>query len=231
MIGDYFDSEPKTVQELFEQVKGISTDKQFALTHMIRKLIPASKYFSAGGLDISKYQHYGYGSLICTVFTDPFRNYAAIHVQRQLSAALKGEEQESENFDEIDRIARHCNASQLSRIAAEQDSKKLYIAAYIYRQCLSTDEKKLQVDAVVVGLNEDSVDLYIPDYDLEINVAVNEHSVPKAQYNYDSSLNLFTIRWEHNDEQVVAFLSEIQIHIRVDMKVIRPVYEIELVPN
>lgn len=235
MIQDYFENDSLTnsVQGLFKLVdeRETSTERQSALNYMIRKSISPSKYFSAGGLDISKYHHYGFGSSICSIFTNPIHNYAAIHTQRQLGAALKGEKQESENFDEIDKIARHCNASQISKCAAEQDSKKLYIAAYVYRQCLFTDEKKLSVEAVVIGLNEESVDLYIPEYDLEISLTLDEQSVPKANIDYDSTISQFNIHWKGDDQstiETISFLSLIRIHIQVDMKVIRPIYRIEL---
>lgn len=213
--------------------------KQEALEYVIRQATPTSKYFSAGSLDISKYQHAGFGASICTMFTEPLHNYASVHVQRQLTAALKGEEQDSDNFDVIDKIARHCNSSHLSKTAAEQDSKKLYTAAYIYRQCLNAEVKKVYVEAFAIHFDTDLVHLYIPEYDLELPVVMNEKSVPGGHHVYDSTLNEMEIIWqqkitaddEREEEDVIIqrlkFLSSVEIGIRVDMKVVRPIFEIE----
>jgi protein SSD1 len=219
-----------------------SIEKQETLLHVIRQYAPPSKYFSAGSLDISKYRHTGFGASICTVFTEPVHNYASIHVQRQLTAVLKGEEQESENFDTIDKIARHCNSSYSSKIAAEQDSKKLYTAAYIYRQCLNTEVKRVITEAFAIHFDTDLVHLYIPDYDLELPVLMNEKSIPGGHHAYDSTLNEMGIIWHQKTEEVLEkndadvnekstqklkFLSRINIGMRVDMKVVRPIFEIE----
>lgn len=212
-----------------------SEEKQEALLHIIRQTIPASKYFSAGSVDIAKYRHFGFGAPICTVFTEPIHNYASIYVQRQLCDALKGVEQEGDNFDQIDKIARHCNSSQLNKKAAEQDCKKLYTAAYIYRQYLDTDIKNIVVEALVIQFGIDSLRLYIPEYDLELSVALNESSIPGAQYEYDSTTNEMNIVWQTDKDEKegavtrkLKFLSSIGISINVNMKVVRPIFKIEI---
>lgn len=210
-----------------------SKEKQEALLHIIRQTIPIDKYFSAGSLDIVKYRHFGFGAPICTVFTEPIHNYASIYVQRQLCDALKGMEQEDDNFDPIDKIARHCNSSHLNKIAAEQDCKKLYTAAYIYRQYLDTNIKNIIIEALVIQFGIDSLRLYIPEYDIELSVVLNESSIPGAQYKYDSSMNEMDIVWQAKDgEEIVTqklkFLSSIGISIHVDMKVVRPIFEVQI---
>lgn len=205
-----------------------SIEKRQALVHVIRQSTPNSKYFSAGSLDIAKYLHAGFGASICTMFTEPIHNYASIHVQRQLCESLKGIEQENDNFDVIDKIARHCNSSNLSRIAAEQDSKKLYTAAYIYRQHLDTELESTNVEAYVIHFDMDSVHIYIPEFDLELPVEMNGISIPGGQHEYNSALNEMNIIWSGKDNQKLKFLSSIDISISVDMKVVRPVFKIEI---
>ncbi|GAA5806252.1 hypothetical protein HPULCUR_011783 [Helicostylum pulchrum] len=239
IIQDYFDNDPLagSVNGLIKLIKEkeISKEKQEALLHIIRHTTPASKYFSAGSVDIAKYRHFGFGAPICTVFTEPIHNYASIYVQRQLCDALKGMEQEDDNFDHIDKIARHCNSSQLNKKAAEQDCKKLYTAAYIYRQYLDTDIKNIIIEALVIQFGIDSLRLYIPEYDLELSVVLNESSVPGAKYKYDSTMNEMDIVWRADEEeeeetvtQRLKFLSSVGISINVNMKVVRPLFKIEI---
>ncbi|KAI8095710.1 hypothetical protein BDF21DRAFT_447903 [Thamnidium elegans] len=240
IVQDYFENDPLTgsVNGLIKLIKEKepSKEKKEALLHIIRQTTPASKYFSAGSLDIAKYRHFGFGAPICTIFTEPIHNYASIYVQRQLCDALKGMGQENDNFDHIDKIARHCNSSQLNRMAAEQDCKKLYTAAYMYRQYLDTDVKNIIIEAFVIQFGIDSLRLYIPEYDLELSVVLNESSIPGAQYKYDSTMNEMNIVWQADKEddeeetviQKLKFLSSIGISINVDMKVVRPIFKIEI---
>jgi protein SSD1 len=231
------ESSTDTIQGLLTLIstKETSTEKQETLAHLVRKALPSAKYFSAGSVDIAKYPHASLGASIYTMFTEPMRNYASVHVQRQLSAALKGEEQDSDNFDVIDKIARHCNSSQLSKIAAEKDSNKLYTAAYIYRQCLNDGVKKMTVESFAIAFDTDSVLLYLADFDLELTVVLNDMSTPGAQHVYDSNLNQMKLVWSKDDEnavtQIIQFLSKVHISIHVDMKVVRPLFEVELLPN
>lgn len=235
---DHFENEPSTntVQGLLKLIstKETSTEKQETLTHIVRQALPTAKYFSAGSVDIAKYPHTSFGASIYTIFTEPMRNYASIHVQRQLNAALKGEKQDSDNFDVIDKIARHCNSSQLAKIAAEKDSNKLYTTAYIYRQCLNAETKKMTVESFAISFQADSIVLYLPEFDLELSVELNNVSIPGAKHVYDSTLNEMNLVWSNDDEekdtatQTIQFLSRVDISIHVDMKVVRPLFEVEL---
>lgn len=210
-----------------------SSEKQDTLIHIIRQAIPPAKYYSAGSVDISKFRHASFGASICTMFTEPIQNYASIHVQRQLNAALKGESQDSENFDLIDKVARHCNSSYLLKIAAEQESQKLYTAAYIYRQCLNAEIKKITLESFVIKINADTLHLYVPEYDLDLSVIINDQSLPGGHHIYDPILNEMDIVWSDGDDndsakQTLKHLSNIYISILVDMKVVKPVFQVEL---
>lgn len=235
MVRDYFDNNSLTdsVNGLLQLVadKEPSLEKRQALVHVIRQNTPRSKYFSAGSLDIVKFPHSGLGASICTMFTEPIYNYASIHVQRQLTEALKGIEQDSSNFDATDKIARHCNSSNLFRIAAEQDSRKLFTAAYIYRQHLDTDLESTRVEAYVIHLNIDLIVVYIPEFDLELPIELNETSIPEGQHEFDSTMNEMNIVWSEKDKQNLKFLSSIDIDISVDMKVVRPVFKTEIIKH
>ncbi|KAL0136098.1 hypothetical protein V8B55DRAFT_1553073 [Mucor lusitanicus] len=230
-IQDYFDNAPSTstIQGLLSLAKEheTSTEKQDTLIHMIRQAIPPAKYYSAGSVDISKFRHASFGASIYAVFTEPTRNYASIYVQRQLDAALKGEGQASDNYDLTDKIARHCNSAHLLKMAAEQESKKLYTAAYIYRQCLNEEIKA------------DALQLYVPEYDLELSVAINDQSLPGGQHKYDPIFHEMELTWpgdtqadEEDDTKPIQHtlkqLSRISISILVDMKVIKPVFQVEI---
>ncbi|KAI7907659.1 uncharacterized protein BX663DRAFT_7164 [Cokeromyces recurvatus] len=251
MIQDYFHHEEgskDTIKDLLKltQETELSVEKQQVLNYIIQQAIPSPKFFSAGSLDISKYKHYGFGASICTLFTEPFKSYASIHVQRQLNAVLRGEAQQEDdvNFDTIDKIARHCNASYLSKLAAERESRKLYTEAYIHTQCLSTggdDDKKKRrmiMTSYIIGLDNDLIQLYIPDYGLEIPIILDEKSIPGAvDHIYDSILNEMKIIWKRYDTtttspdeevQILKFLSPVEISVHIDMKSIRPLFEIEL---
>lgn len=212
-VQDYFENGPLTgsIQGLLKLIKENepSVEKQDTLLHVIRQCTPPSKYFSAGSLDISKYRHAGFAAAMCTLFTEPIHNYASIHAQRQLASALVGEEQKSENFDAIDKIARHCNSALLAKLSAEQESKKLYTAAYIYRQCLDTETKKMTVEAYTVHFDVDVLHLYIPEFDIEIPVTLDESLQHK--------------------EDITQFMSRVDIRIHVDMKTVRPVLDIEII--
>ncbi|KAL7308019.1 hypothetical protein PS15m_012200 [Mucor circinelloides] len=236
-IQDYFDNVPSTgtIQGLLDLVKEqeTSTEKQETLVHMIRQAIPPSKYYSAGSVDISKFRHTSFGASIYTVFTEPIHNYASIHVQRQLNAALKGEGQDSENFDLIDKVARHCNSAHLLKTAAEKESKKLYIAAYIYRQCLNEEVKKITVHSFVTQIKTDSLQLYVPEYDLELSVVLNDQSLPSGQHRYDALLNQMELSWLDDDDdksnkRILRPLSSVSISILVDLKAIKPVFQVEI---
>ncbi|KAK4521653.1 uncharacterized protein ATC70_004184 [Mucor velutinosus] len=238
-IQDYFDNIPSTstIQGLLNLVKEqeTSTEKQDTLVHMIRQAMPPSKYYSAGSVDISKFRHTSFGASIYTVFTEPTHNYASICVQRQLDAALKGEGQDSQNTDLVDKIARYCNSAHLLKMAAEQESKKLYTAAYIYRQCLNEEVKKITVDSFVTQLKADSLQLYVPEYDLELSVVINDQSLPGRQHKYDPVFHEMELAWSDNNngdeeqiKQTLKQLSRVAISILVDMKVIKPVFQVEI---
>jgi len=236
-IQDYFDNVPSTdtIQGLLDLVKEqeTSTEKQETLVHMIRQAIPPSKYYSAGSVDISKFRHTSFGASIYTVFTEPIHNYASIHVQRQLNAALKGEGQDSENFDLTDKVARHCNSAHLLKTAAEKESKKLYTAACIYRQCLNEEVKKMPVHSFVTQIKTDSLQLYVPEYDLELSVVLNDQSLPSGQHRYDALLNQVELSWLDDDDDksnkcILRPLSNVSISILVDLKVIKPVFQVEI---
>ncbi|CEP06904.1 hypothetical protein [Parasitella parasitica] len=237
-VQDYFDNVASTssVQGLFDLVHEheTSTEKQDTLLHIIRQALPPGKYYSAGSVDISKFCHAGFGASIYTVFTEPIRNYASIHVQRQLSAALKGEGQDSENFDLIDKIARHCNSSQMLKTAAEQESKSLYTAAYIYRQCLNAEVKKITAESLVIKISADVVILYVPEYDIELSVVMNDQSLLGGHHAYDPILNKMDIVWpddaacDDNVNLTLKFLSSLHVSIIVDMKAAKPVLRVEL---
>ncbi|GAN04665.1 RNB-domain-containing protein [Mucor ambiguus] len=244
-IQDYFDNAPSTstIQGLLNlaKEKETSTEKQDTLVHMIRRAIPLAKYYSAGSVDISKFRHTSFGASIYTVFTEPTHNYASIYIQRQLDAALKGEGQDSENYDLVDKIARHCNSAHLLKMAAEQESKKLYTAAYIYRQCLNEEVKKITVDSFVTQIKAGMLQLYVPEYDLELSVVINDQSLPGGQHTYDPVFQEMELTWsannsnntdEKDDEKQIKHtlkqLSCISISILVDMKAIKPVFQVEI---
>ena len=231
VVKEYFHHDPlaDSVSGLYQLIKEkeTSTEKQEALLYLVRQCIPPSKYFSAGSLDITKYHHAEFGASMCTLFTNPLHNYGAITAQRQLCKALKGEQQEDTNFDMIDKIARHCNSAQLAKLSAEQDSRKLYTAAYIYRQCLDTEVKQAKMEALVVQLGSNQLLLYIPKFGVEMPVSLNETSTSGAQHTYDSTSNQVRLVWE-TKEKVISFLSSLTISIYVDMKAVQPVIEIQI---
>lgn len=165
------------------------------------------------------------------MFTEPIHNYASIYVQRQLCEALKGIEQDNDNFDAIDKIARHCNSSNRFKATAEQDSRKLYTAAYIYRQHLDTDQESTHVEAYVIHLGIDTVVVYIPEFDLELPIELNEISIPGGQHEYDSKMQEMNIEWSDGTKQNLKFMSSIEVNISVDMKVVRPVFTSEIVKH
>ncbi|KAI8367390.1 hypothetical protein EDC96DRAFT_506650 [Choanephora cucurbitarum] len=200
---DHFECTPKDIHQLIEwiQTKETNLPRQQTMMHLVQAAMPPPKYFSAGSLDISKYHHFSFGTPICTLFTEPSQHYASIYVQRQLNAALKGEVQASDQVDAIDKIARHCNSSYLAKIAAEQDSKKLFVAAYIYRECSHTDSGKLSTEAFVVSVEREIVTLYLPEFDLSLQV--------------------------NQDVGHPLFLSRLFVHIHVDMRAIQPHFIVE----
>ncbi|OBZ83949.1 hypothetical protein A0J61_08000 [Choanephora cucurbitarum] len=202
---DHFECTPKDIHELIEwiQTKETNMARQQTMMHLVQAAMPPPKYFSAGSLDISKYHHFSFGTPICTVFTEPSQQYASIYVQRQLNAALKGEVQASDQVDPIDKIARHCNSSYLAKVAAEQDSKKLFVAAYIYRECSNTDSGKLSTEAFVISVEREMMTLYLPEFDLSLQVS--------NDFGYEHPL----------------FLSRLFVHLHVDMRAIRPNFIVE----
>ncbi|KAI8378378.1 hypothetical protein BD560DRAFT_421976 [Blakeslea trispora] len=208
---DHFDCAPKDIHELIEMIQSKETNmaRQQTMMHLVQAAIPLPKYFSAGSLDISKYHHFSFGTSICTIFTEPNHNYASIFAQRQLNATLKGEKQESDQVDAIDRIARHCNSSHRAKVSAEQDSKKLFVAAYIYRECSNTESNKLSTEAFVISVERGTTTLYLPEFDLELQVALN---------------NDFS-----HENQTISFASRIFVQIHVDMRAIRPNFIVELI--
>ncbi|KAI7888225.1 uncharacterized protein EV154DRAFT_469247 [Mucor mucedo] len=234
-IQDYFDNDPlsDSYNGLLKLVseRELSLEKRQALVHIIRQNTPGSIYFSAGAIDIVKFPHAGYGVSLFTVFTEPIHNYASIFVQRQLSEALKGIEQDNANFDAIDKIARHCNSTNRFKATAEQDSRKLYTAAYIYRQHLDTDQESTHVEAYVMYFGVDSIIVYIPEFDLELPIELNEISIPGGQHEYDSKMNKMNIEWSNGDKQSLKFMSSIELNISVDLKVVRPIFKAEIIKH
>lgn len=242
MIQNYFNSDPLclSIHGLVQLIqKEPDSEKQQALKYMVLKELPRSIFYSAGSIDISKYQHFEYDAPLYTIFTEPTHTYASIIAQRQLTMALKGGKQIIEDYDMIDKIARHCNATLVAKQSAEQESKRLYIAAYIYRQSLEDMKtKKVKSQCIVIGFESPNIlFLYFPKYDLELPIACNENSMPGSNANqgvFDPELKQMCLTWNIDKRtfaQKIEFLSKISVNLYVDMQTVRPLFFVELLCN
>jgi hypothetical protein len=93
--------------------------------------------------------------------------------------------------------------------------------------------------AYVLGIHtETTILIYIPEFDLEMPLILNETSLPghpKNHCDYDNALHKMKVIWYNNDQetvQVLEFLSVVDVCIGADMKVVKPVLLVELLhPN
>ncbi|KAI9260737.1 hypothetical protein BDA99DRAFT_513059 [Phascolomyces articulosus] len=80
---------------LYRQPKQSTDKSSTAATTVKEQHYNRPSYFCSGNMDIAQYEHHPYGASLYTVFAEPLHQYACIAVQRQLHAALKGGEKES----------------------------------------------------------------------------------------------------------------------------------------
>lgn len=79
---------------------------------MLQKASHSAKYFCAGMLDISKYNHYALNMPLYTHFTSPLRRYTDVIVHRQLESVLisgTSEPKFAMDRDTVAKIAQTCN--------------------------------------------------------------------------------------------------------------------------
>ncbi|CEG64521.1 hypothetical protein RMATCC62417_01478 [Rhizopus microsporus] len=212
----YRQEQPK--MSAFSLIKSYFDSQCDSVHDLMNYGFPKSKFFSAGSADIAKYKHFMYGAPLYALFTEPTRG-----------------QQETDNFDAIDKVARHCNATLAAKHSAEQESKRLYTAAFIYRQSLKDmRNKNVEAECLVVGFQApDIMFLYFPTYDLELPVACNEKSMPGHASNkgiYDADKQKMTLTWhsDKNDVQTVSFLSTVSVQLSVDMQAATPVFFVKL---
>ncbi|CAO3680858.1 unnamed protein product [Rhizopus stolonifer] len=237
-IQEYYKESCHSIHDLIKLIeKEVDPKRQQALKYIISQGLPKPEFYSAGSIDISKYQHFSLGAPIYTLFTEPLMNYASIIAQRQLTMVLQGGQQRDDQCDMVDKIARQCNSMSLAKRSAERESKRLYTAAFIYRQSLKNmKNKRVKSQSIVIGFEKDTLLLYFPEFDIELSAICNQDTMPGHDLNkgaYDTELKKMCLTWNNKKSfvQKVGFLSILWVYLHVDMQTTRPLFFVEIINN
>lgn len=162
-------------------------DRDVKNTLLVLAIQPMKRatYICSGAVRPSKYLHYALNQDFYTHFTSPIRRYADVIVHRLLQAAIQGKGKAKHTYihtcsthspcmsvDEcgydkktVQKMALQCNRKKDGAKNAQESDIMLYLAHYLSH--LEQTHGTQKETAVVIGVNKQRFDLYVPKYGLE----------------------------------------------------------------
>ncbi|KAK9729367.1 hypothetical protein K7432_000332 [Basidiobolus ranarum] len=193
-----YDINSDTAGALQESLNSIDSPSiKHVLQALCIKPMQRAKYFCAGSLDPSKYQHYALSVPLYTHFTSPIRRYADVIVHRELQSILLGNEEFQLPADKIQKIADNCNTKKDAAKNAQEMSSHIYLAVYLYN--LTQSHGPIVCNAVVIDVVEKGFDVLVPEFGIEQRIYIDK--LPVESSNWDSDNKTFKIQWK-KDTQV-----------------------------
>ncbi|CAI5446357.1 unnamed protein product [Caenorhabditis angaria] len=185
------------------------------------KPMQQAKYFCVSGQDY--YRHFALNVERYTHFTSPIRRYPDMIVHRQLAASLGYCSPPSQNAEELQQIANHCNETKLASKTASEASSELYFGVFVHAS------GKFQSQAVVIGVMDKAFDVIIVNYGVVKRVYCDKLKASIKQY--DENGDKLVLEWLEDPEAEPGnrekFESTIQICTVVDVE-IYPLKEVDV---
>ncbi|CAF1546892.1 unnamed protein product, partial [Adineta ricciae] len=183
------------ISKAIQKIKDDSTQK--LLIHLLAKSMQLAIYCCASCVPNNDYSHYALNVEYYTHFTSPIRRYPDILVHRLLGATLDYNENLYQTPRTLEQIAQLCNEKKLNAKTCSERSAELYLAVLIKEYGTISDE------AVIVGVKDESLDVYLFRIGVPVRVGINnlplDHprtSFQKLSPNQSAEL---TIYWKNND--------------------------------
>jgi len=211
-IGLQFDaSSARALQRSLEEMeKKLEPDVAMGVKLLLTKPMQLAKYFCTGEINMANWRHFALSVDHYTHFTSPIRRYADVIVHRLLGAALQAEEsfkiahgRPEEQLKALDQIigdiptmkdvvdiALHCNKKKLAAKLAQEQCDRIYL-------CVMVKDKPLQEDAIVINVQDRSLDVYIPRLGIEKRVYADpkDDNMTVSDTVWDEKQRSLSIMW------------------------------------
>ncbi|CAF1959385.1 unnamed protein product [Rotaria magnacalcarata] len=167
------------------------------LIHLLAKSMQLAIYCCASCVPDSNYSHYALNVNFYTHFTSPIRRYPDILVHRLLGAVLDYNDNLYQTPGALEQIAQLCNEKKMNAKTCSERSAELYLAVLIREYGTISDE------AVIVGVKDESLDVYLFRIGVALRVGINNLPLDHPRTSYKKISNdqagELTIYWKQNE--------------------------------
>ncbi|CAF4725446.1 unnamed protein product [Rotaria sp. Silwood1] len=183
------------IAKAIRNIENESTKK--LLIHLLAKSMQLAVYCCASCVPDNNYSHFALNVDFYTHFTSPIRRYPDILVHRLLGAVLNYNDNLYQAPRALEQIAQLCNEKKLSAKTCSERSAELYLAVLIREYGTISDE------AVIVGVKDESLDIYLFRIGVPLRVGINNLPLDHPRTDYKKMSNNqtaeLTIYWKEND--------------------------------
>ncbi|KAL9644295.1 hypothetical protein ABK040_005756 [Willaertia magna] len=162
---------------------------QRTVQHILLREMQLAQYSTVGACENTetKTWHFALGKQYYTHFTSPIRRYADLIVHRSLLTMLRDQKSgtittekderqpTSLTYQELTELAEHINDQAYRARLAQDDCEKHYLTNYLLPIISRRVER---VEAIVLSMGKRAFTVFIPKYDLEVQVNVMKHFSP-----------------------------------------------------
>ncbi|CAF1285953.1 unnamed protein product [Adineta steineri] len=190
--------EGKSSDEIAKAIRTINNEStQKLLIHLLAKSMQLAIYCCTSCVQSNNYSHYALNVEFYTHFTSPIRRYPDILVHRLLGATLDYNDNLYQTPRVLEQIAQLCNEKKINAKTCSERSAELYLAVLIREYGTISDE------AVIVGVKDESLDIYLFRIGVPLRVGINNLPLDHPRTNYQKLSNTqsaeLTIYWKQND--------------------------------
>ncbi|PFX23563.1 Exosome complex exonuclease RRP44 [Stylophora pistillata] len=145
---------------------------------MATRCMMQAVYFCSGMLPEEEFQHYGLATPIYTHFTSPIRRYSDILVHRLLAVAIGALDSYPDllSKDKTQKLCNHLNFRHKMAQYASRDSIDLHCQLFFQGKAIE------EVEAFVLFVRKNALQVLIPKYGLEGTVLLNKEDGPGFTY-------------------------------------------------
>lgn len=156
-----------TLQRSLQAVSSLGDNVALqAITALLMRPLSRAEYFIVGDDPSMSWKHFALAIPYYTHFTSPIRRYADVVVHRLLQIAITKENSEtsgqiwngSNDIEELQRIAEHCNLRKDAARDAQMRCDMVYFGIYL------SSHEVVSTEAVVISICEKSMTVFLIDY-------------------------------------------------------------------